>query len=221
MANYSFSDEDVRVVKCFASKRAQDAAHYAKRGNNPEKVYADVANGALSEIAAYKALSCAFPDAFVSKPDLAYKSVKKKSWDPDFLIKFGKDDHSALVKCHVKSFLTGRFGGNIKDSFMFQKGAGNHADRDISRIQSGGNSTDLFIPVVNRVQDYESGIIDSVETSAIADCCTVYGPYSMQDIVNENLWEKPKKKSLQAFKRVLYLDAIWKNIAVVENISIV
>ena len=220
MAHYSYTEQDMNVAKFFASKRAQDAAHYAKRGNNPKKVYADVANGALAEIAVHRALSATFPQAFVPQPDLAYKSVRKKSWEPDFMIRFGKEEQNVSVKCHVKSFLTGRFGGNIKDSFMFQKGHGNHADRDISLICKGGNVLDLFVPVVNRVQDFESGVLDSVETNAIADCCTVYGPYSMQDIVDKNLWKKPKKKSLHAYKRVLYLDDIWKNIPVVNNINV-
>lgn len=221
MANYIFSDQELQIAKAFASKRTQDAAHYARRGNDPQKVFADVVNGALAEIAVHRALSNQFPQAFVPHPDLTYHTVKKKSWEPDFRIRFGKDGNNAVVKGHVKSWLTGRFGGNIKDSFTFQKGTGNHADRDIARIRPGGNATDLFIPVVNKLQDYENGVIDSVDSCAIADCCTVYGPFGMQDIVDANLWKPPKKKTLRTFKRVLYLNDIFENIAVVENITFV
>lgn len=221
MADYTFSDEERQRAMAFGRARAQDSGHYAKRGNNPEKVYVDVTNGALAEIAVYHALRKMLPKASVPPPDLTYHNVKKKSWDPDFRIRFGKDGNNAVVKGHVKSFLTGRFGGNIKDSFMFQKGTGNHADRDISLIRRGGNATDLFIPVVNKLQDYEKGVIDSVDLYAIADCCTVYGPFGMQDIVDKNLWKPPKKTCLRATKRVLYLDDIFKNIAVVENITFV
>ena len=35
----------------------------------------------------------------------------------------------------------------------------------------------------------------------IADCCTVYGPYGMQDTVDANLWKEPKKPTLRACKR--------------------
>lgn len=221
MADYTFSDQDLQIARAFASKRTQDAAHYARRGNDPQKVFADVVNGALAEIAVHHALRRMYPKASVPPPDLTFKSVKKKSWDPDFQIRFGKDGNNAVVKTHVKSWLAGRFGGNIKDSFTFQKDTGRHRDRDIARIRPGGNATDLFIPVVNKLQDYENGVIDSVDSCAIADCCTVYGPFGMQDIVDANLWKPPKKLALRAFKRVLYLHDIFENIAVVENIHFV
>ena len=164
MADYRFSDEELQRAKAFGRARAQDSGHYAKRGNLPEKVYADVTNGALAEIAVYHALGKMFPKASVPTPDMTYHTVKKKSWDPDFSIRFGKDGNNAAVKCHVKSFLTGRFGGNIKDSFMFQKGTGNHADRDISLIRRGGKPAHgCGLPPITELRQYSDTGVDAVE----------------------------------------------------------
>lgn len=222
MASYTYTSSDLAVATQFANRRQHDSSHYAKRGNVPEKVWADCVNGALAEIAAYKALSALFDNATVDQPDFEYYAQRDKNWDPDLKVRFQKldEEEEVAVKTHVKSFLAGRFGNRIKESFMFQKNSGMHADRDIAQIQINGNALDLFVPVVNRVQAYEDHLIPKVDTTGIADCCTVYGPFSMQDIVTQKMWKPPKIERLRKTKQVVYLHEIFKKLSCVESIEI-
>jgi hypothetical protein len=134
--------------------------------------------------------------------------VGQKSWDPDFTVTFapavGIPDP---IRVHVKTFVCERY-PHIPPSWMFQKdGKGDQCDKDLMRIQPGGDATDWLVGVLGCVNDPAKRTWNGlVREKAVADYGVVYGPYQMQTIVDKNLWREPEAETLQqkGNRRVLW-----------------
>ena len=212
---YVFSQAEKDAALAFARARAEkDGAYYTARGNKEAKVSADVTNGVLGEFAARALLQNTFPGAEVSEVDFTVHKVGKKSYKPDFTVTVGDYAMGVQVKMHV----CGRY-TNIRPAFLFQKpGIGKHRDREILHIQPGGSSSELFVGVLGFVTDPDKIKSDGlVHTDAVADEATVIGPFSMQTIVDMNLWQEPdalkvrqsgKKRALVAAELCQKVEAI-------------
>lgn len=179
----------------FAVERAKsDGSYYKKRGNIEDKVRSDVMNGALGEIAARALLVRTFGAvASVSDVDLTVYAVSNKSYKSDFVVDF----NGYLVSVHVKMHVCGRY-NTIRPSFLFQKpGVGLHRDRELATIKPNGQSSDLFVGVLGFVEDANKRADGSTPKQAVADKATVIGPFSFQQIVDQNLWHEPDAEGVR------------------------
>lgn len=205
--DYPFSAQQVAAARAFASDRlptSLDCYKNRRANQNQDKVFADIANGALAEMAAEHMLRLVFEASAtsISGPDFTvYETAAEKSFDPDMTMVFG----DTTVKTHVKSFFTSRK-TNYEPSFCFQKTEGDrHTDKDLAHIKKGGNALDLLVVVLVKDSHYERGDWANAGVDGIGDCCTAYGPFSVQDIVDNDLWRAPYSVRVQNNKRVLYL----------------
>lgn len=192
---YTYTRAEQDSVLAFAVARAKsDGSYYKKRGNIEEKVRSDVVNGALGEFAARALLVEKFPTATVSEVDLTVYAIKDKSYKPDFVVEF----NGYPVSVHVKMHVCGRY-STIRPSFLFQKpGVGLHRDRELLTIKPNGESSDLFVGVLGFVTDPAKKRADgSVPVNAVADKATVIGPFSFQQIVDQNLWHEPDAEGVR------------------------
>lgn len=205
---YEFTEEERRIAKAFANDRLSTNASincYGSRGNDTrrQKLFSDIANGALAEMAAYKLLVQLYPYAEVVPPDFNVYDVKNKSFDPDITLFL--NDKKERVKTHVKSFFESRH-TDFDTSFCFQKVKGRrHTDKDLSHLKKGGDATDLLVTAVIYDSHYENGDFANVDPDRVGDCYEIYGPYAMQDVEDESLWRPPYIAKLAKTKRVLYL----------------
>lgn len=219
--DYTFSDTQLATARAFAEDRLPTSLRCYKnrRANRDEtKIFADIANGALAEMAAEHMLRAMFESSAssISSPDFTvYETAAEKSFDPDMTMMFG----DATVKTHVKSFFTSRK-TNYKPSFCFQKAEGErHTDKDLAHIVKGGQALDLLVVVLVKDSHYERGDWASAGIDGIGDCCTAYGPFSMQDVVDMDLWRAPYSVRVKNNKRVLYLHDLLK-LHVVEEVEV-
>lgn len=206
---YIFSEEERRIAKAFAGDRlSTDASKncYGNRGNDTRrhKLFSDIANGALAEMAAYHLLVELYPNAEVVPPDFTVYAVKNKSFDPDITLFL--NGRKERVKTHVKSFFKSRY-VDFAPSFCFQKVRGRrHTDKDLSHLKKGGDATDLLVSAMVYDSHFENGDFANADPDKVGDCCDLYGPYAMQDVEDESLWKPPYIAKLAKTKRVLYLE---------------
>lgn len=205
-----FTEKELRMANAFAEKSKTRGAFYAsKRASRSRKTKTDIENGALGELAARRLLCSLFgAHAKVSEVDLNVYEVSQKSWDPDLTVTF--DDTTGLkepVRVHVKTHVCGRY-PHIPPSWVFQKdGKGDQCDKDLLRIQPGGNATDWLVGVLGCVNDPKKRMWDGrVKEMAVADYAAVYGPYQMQTIADKKLFREPEAETLQKSgnRRVLW-----------------
>ena len=106
LMDYSFSDSQTNAARVFARARLPTSlvCYKSRRANsNEDKIYSDIANGALGEMAAEHMLQTVFGSyaTSVSSPDFTVYETAEKSFDPDLVMTFG----DTKIKTHVKSFL--------------------------------------------------------------------------------------------------------------------
>lgn len=205
--DYSFSDAQRDAARAFARDRLPTSlgCYKSRRANrNEDKIYSDIANGALGEMAAEYMLKTVFGSyaTSVSSPDFAVYETAEKSFDPDMVMTFG----DTRIKTHVKSFFGSRQ-TNYKPSFCFQKVKGDsHVDKDLAHIVKGGEALDLLVVVLVKDSAYESGDWTNADCENIGNCCTAFGPFSLQDVEDNDLWRDPYSVRVKNNKRVLYLE---------------
>lgn len=205
--DYSFSDAQRDAARAFARDRLPTSlgCYKSRRANrNEDKIYSDIANGALGEMAAEYMLKTVFGTAAtsISSPDFAVYETAEKSFDPDMVMTFG----DTRIKTHVKSFFGSRQ-TNYKPSFCFQKVKGDsHVDKDLAHIVKGGEALDLLVVVLVKDSAYESGDWTNADCENIGNCCTAFGPFSLQDVEDNDLWRDPYSVRVKNNKRVLYLE---------------
>ena len=195
---HDFTAEEQRVCTAFADRRAKrDRRYYEKRNSKGSKVWADIKNGALGEIAAFHALSRGFGDAAtIPPPDFELYTVRHKSWDPDLFVHFR--GYEEPVRAQVKTHVCHRYNNTVPRSFVFQR-AGNGAHEDKQGLVPGGDSSDWLVGVLGFVTDpCKLAPNGSVRCDATADFAVVCGPYPMQSIVNQNLWRPLSHRRLRA-----------------------
>lgn len=216
--DYSFSKAQVTTARAFARDRLPTslACYKSRRANrNEDKIFADIANGALGEMAAEHMLRVVFGNATsISSPDFAVYETAEKSFDPDMTMVFG----DTKIKTHVKSFFGSRR-TNYKPSFCFQKIKGeSHVDKDLAHIVKGGEATDLLVVVLVKDSAWERGDWGNADPENIGDSCTAFGPFAMQDVVDGDLWREPYSVRVKNNKRVLYLEDLLQ-LNVIESIT--
>lgn len=205
--DYSFSEAQRSAAKAFARKRLPTslACYKSRRANrNEDKIFSDIANGALGEMAAEHMLQTMFGASAtrISSPDFTVYETSEKSFDPDMTMAFG----DTKIKTHVKSFFGSRQ-TNYKPSFCFQKVKGeSHVDKDLAHIVKGGEALDLLVVVLMKDSFWENGDWCNADFENVGNCCTAYGPFAMQDVVDNDLWRAPYSVRVKNNKRVLYLD---------------
>ena len=91
-------------------------------------------------------------------------------------------------------------------------------DKDLAHIVIGGAALDLPIVVVVKDSFYETDWTNA-DPENIGNCCTAFGPFSLQDVVDNDLWRDPYSVRVKNNKRVLYLSDLLK-LNVVESIEI-
>ena len=218
--DYSFSDSQTNAARVFARARLPTSlgCYKSRRANHDEdKIYSDIANGALGEMAAEHMLQTVFGSyaTSVSSPDFTVYETAEKSFDPDLVMTFG----DTKIKTHVKSFFGSRR-TNYKPSFCFQKVKGeSHVDNELAHIVKGGEALDLLIAVVVHDSFYESGDWTNADQENIGNCCTAFGPFSLQDVEDNDLWRQPYSVRVRNNKRVLYLEDLL-TLKVVESFEI-
>ena len=218
--DYSFSDAQRDAARAFARDRLPTSlvCYKSRRANrNEDKIYSDIANGALGEMAAEHMLKTVFGSyaTSVSSPDFTVYETAEKSFDPDMVMTFG----DTKIKTHVKSFFGSRR-TNYKPSFCFQKVKGeSHVDKDLAHIVKGGEATDLLVVVLVKDSAWERGDWTNADCENIGNCCTAFGPFAMQDVVDEDMWREPYSVRVKNNKRVLYLEDLL-TLQVVESIEI-
>ena len=207
---HRFTEDERARAKTFAEQSKGRGAFYAaKRASRSAKTSTDIENGALGEFAARRHLSDMFGERVsVSHVDLEVYDIGRKSWDPDLTATFKTHaDTVESVRVHVKTFVCDRY-PHIPPSWMFQKGGtGDQCDKDLMRIQPGGNATDWLVGVLGGVNDPKKRMSNGlVRETEIADYAVVYGPYQMQTIVDKKLWREPEAKTLRDMgnRRVLW-----------------
>lgn len=215
---YSFSEAQTTAARAFAQERLPTslACYKSRRANrNEDKIYSDIANGALGEMAAEHMLRTLFQNAtHISSPDFAVYETAGKSFDPDMMMTFG----DTSIKTHVKSFFCSRR-TNYKPSFCFQKVKGeSHVDKDLAHIVKGGEATDLLVVVLVKDSAWERGDWGNADPENIGDSCTAFGPFAMQDVVDGDMWREPYSVRVKNNKRVLYLEDLLK-LNVIESIE--
>lgn len=207
---HRFTEDERARARVFAdASKSRGKFYAAKRASRSGKTTTDIENGALGEFAARRLLCDMFgKSASVSKVDLEVYDVSQKSWDPDLLVTF--KPHVGMpeaIRVHVKTFVCDRY-PHIPPSWMFQKdGNGDQCDKDLMRIQPGGNATDWLVGVLGCVNDPKKRLWNGlVRETAIADYAVVYGPYQLQSIVDKGLWREPEAETLQdrGNRRVLW-----------------
>jgi len=216
--DYCFSKAQVSAARAFAQARLRTslACYKSRRANrNEDKIYSDIANGALGEMAAEHMLQTQFANAdAISSPDFSVYETADKTFDPDLVMTFGDTN----IKTHVKSFYASRQ-TNYKPSFCFQKVKGeSHTDKDLAHLVKGGQATDLLVVVLVKDSFYENGDWANADPENIGNCCTVFGPFAMQDVEDEELWRAPYSVRVKNNKRVLYLGDLLE-LKVVESIE--
>ena len=210
-------DERVRANTFAELSKGRGKFYAAKRASRSRKTMTDIENGALGEFAARRKLCDMFgKHASVSEVDLEVYDVGQKSWDPDLLVTFKPDvGVPDPIRVHVKTFVCDRY-PHIPPSWMFQKGGrGDQCDKDLMRIQPGGEATDWLVGVLGCVDDPKKRMWNGlVRETAIADYAVVYGPYQMQTIVDKKLWREPEAETLQdkGNRRVLWALDLQENV---------
>jgi len=210
---YTFTEKQRLAAREFAAASLSDGARskcYGNRGNDTrsEKLFSDIANGALAEIAGKSLVELVSPkEAKVSEPDFTVHKVNKKSFDADITLEFvHKDGNKDQVNVLVKSFFKSR-NVDFAPSFCFQKVSGRrHTDKELSHLKQGGDSTDVLVVALVMDSRFENGDWANADPEKVGDCCVVYGPFAMQDVEDQSLWRDPYIKKLARYKRVLYLD---------------
>jgi hypothetical protein len=215
---HAYTESERAEARRFAEQSKGRGKFYAaKRASRSGKTMTDIENGALGEFAARRLLCDMFgKSASVSEVDLEVYDVSQKSWDPDLLVTFKPHvGMSEPVRVHVKTFVCDRY-PHIPPSWMFQKdGNGDQCDKDLMRIQPGGNATDWLVGVLGCVNDPKKRLWNGlVRETAIADYAVVYGPYQMQTIVDKELWREPEAETLQdkGNRRVLWALDLQENV---------
>lgn len=220
--DYTFTDEEKASVRAFSAARAQqDGGYYRNRGNIVSKVKADVSNGALGEIATKRLLMELFPQAEVSEVDMELHSIgsAQKNYKADFTLTF---PGGFIINVMVKMHLCGRY-KTIRPAWLFQKpGSGRHRDNEIAKIMKGGDSQDLFVGVLGYCTDKtkfkEDGFLPA---DAIADQARVLGPFSLQTIVDEDIWQEPDAYGVRSrgYKRALVAEELCEKIQPIVAIA--
>ena len=207
---HEFTAEERGLAHDFAEKSKGRGSFYAsKRASRSNKTKTDIENGALGEFAARRLLCQMFGEhAEITEVDLNVYDVSQKSWDPDLTVTFSAEvGVPDPVRVHVKTHVCDRY-PHIPPSWVFQKdGRGDQCDKDLLRIQPGGDATDWLVGVLGCVKNPENRLWNGmVRDTAVADYAVVYGPYQMQTIVNKGLWREPEAKMLQdkGNRRVLW-----------------
>lgn len=205
---HRFTEGERARARNFAEQSKGRGKFYAaKRASRSAKTMTDIENGALGECAARRLVCSLFGEhADVSEVDLEVYDASQKSWDPDLTVTFNQES-LAPISVHVKTFVCDRY-PHIPPSWMFQKsGRGDQCDKDLMRIQPGGDATDWLVGVLGCVDDPKKRMWNGlVRETAVADYGVVYGPYQMQTIVDKKLWREPEAETLQdkGNRRVLW-----------------
>lgn len=220
---HRYTPEELRLANDFAEKSKDRGAFYAsKRASRSRKTKTDIENGALGELAAKRLLGNLFgAHAIVSEVDLNVYEVSQKSWDPDLTVEFRHMDDP--VRVHVKTHVCGRY-PHIPPSWVFQKdGKGDQCDKDLLRIQPGGDATDWLVGVLGCVDDPEKRMWDGrVKEMAVADYAAVYGPYQMQTIADKKLFREPEAVTLQKSgnRRVLWASDLEQHVPSIRGLTL-
>lgn len=223
---HRYTPEELRLAGDFAEKSKNRGAFYAaKRASRSRKTKTDIENGALGELAAKRLLGNLFgAHATISEVDLNVYEVSQKSWDPDLTVKFNASvgvDES--VRVHVKTHVCGRY-PHIPPSWVFQKdGKGDQCDKDLLRIQPGGDATDWLVGVLGCVDDPKKRMWDGrVKEMAVADYAAVYGPYQMQTIADKKLFREPEAVTLQKSgnRRVLWASDLEQHVPSILGLTL-
>ena len=215
---HRFTEDERARARVFAdASKSRGKFYAAKRASRSAKTMTDIENGVLGEFAARR-LVCSLlgEHADVSQVDLQVYGVSQKSWDPDLTITFSPEVGSPdPVRVHVKTFVCDRY-PHIPPSWMFQKGGrGDQCDKDLMRIQPGGDATDWLVGVLGCVDDPKKRMWNGlVRETEVADYGVVYGPYQMQTIVDKKLWREPEAETLQdkGNRRVLWALDLQENV---------
>lgn len=220
---HRYTPEELRLANDFAEKSKDRGAFYAsKRASRSRKTKTDIENGALGELAAKRLLRNLFgAHAVVSEVDLNVYEVSQKSWDPDLTVEFHHMNDP--VRVHVKTHVCGRY-PHIPPSWVFQKdGKGDQCDKDLLRIQPGGDATDWLVGVLGCVDDPKKRMWDGrVKEMAVADYAAVYGPYQMQTIADKKLFREPEAVTLQKSgnRRVLWASDLEQHVPSIRGLAL-